>query len=94
MAAGNGHFDIVCGNECRQETCGECVASARCVDNVGNWGNSNFAAFIILRNSERAVCATFDNRERSARHAFRYTNTQQAGFVFVAQKNLWLYRLD
>jgi hypothetical protein len=43
---------------------------------------------------ERAVCATFDNRERSARHAFRYTNTQQAGFVFVAQKNLWLYRLD
>jgi Zn-dependent alcohol dehydrogenase len=94
MAAGNGRFDIVCGNECWQETCGECVACARGVDNVCNWGNRNFIVLVVLQNGERAVCATFDNRERSARHAFRYTNTQQAGFVFVAQKNLWLYRLD
>jgi hypothetical protein len=91
MAAGNGHFDIVRGNECWQETCGECVACARCVDNVCNWGDCNLKVFVVLRNGERAVCATFDNRERSARHALLCTNTQQAGFVFVAQKNLWLY---
>jgi hypothetical protein len=94
MAAGNGRLDVVCGNKCWKETCGKRVACARGVDNVGNWGNRNFTVFVVLRNGERAVCATFDNRERSARHAFCCPNPQQASFVFVAQKNLWLYRLD